>query len=293
MPGDAGSAIIKIKTSIDWGDLSSLESKIDALEKTTHTIKVKVEAAEGQKGLDKYLKDIDKLGQDAFRKTSGGAKNASKDIQNVGSGAKDVADNFKKAGKSANVLSASSKQIKKDSDEYVTALKAANHTIDGMKKNLSKMQDAGFYDSDSYDDWKNYNKQLEKMIALRDKLGDPHGNQTNNSFNRNFKEITSSAERSLQEITRRGDFSSELTNGYKTAQKEAAKLAQLEQKNSEKEVARQAVAREKEQAAQQKSWDSRIANIEKQEAAWNKQLERAGKQYEAEIKEYDRLNSEV
>ena len=300
MPGDAGSAIIKIKTSIDWGDLSSLESKIDALEKTTHTIKVKVEAAEGQKGLDKYLKDIDKLGQDAFRKTSGGAKNASKDIQNVGSGAKDVADNFKKAGKSANVLSASSKRIKKDSDEYVTALKAANHTVDDMKKNLSKMQDARLGDAKSRKEFENYNKQLKEMVALRDKLGDPHGNQTNNSFNRNFNAITGSADRSLQEIKKNGEYTNEVANQMIEGHEAVTKAAEQRAKSEAKIEADRVRNLQRQEEAERKAYEAQgireVKEQARQEAAAQKEAERAAKvaQKEAEAKakadaDYNRL----
>jgi len=292
MAGDAGSAIIKIKPELVGSGFDDIKATLSELEDRPHIIKIKVEDAEGQKGLNNLIKGLDKAGKNAFKQTSIGANSASTSI--------------KQAAKNTDVLHASSQRIIKDSNEYRSALKATNKAVKEMEKNLSSMQDASLGDAKSRKEWENYNKRLTDMKSLRNKLGDPHGNQTNNSFNRNFRNITESAELSLETIKKNGEYSNEVTNQIIRGHDDILKAAEQRAKEESRIEANRERDLEKARAAEQKAYEDqgirevkeRAAREESAQKEINKMREKAQRDVAKEIakgehKETERQLKEV
>lgn len=111
---DAGSAIVKVDFDIQYGDLTALENRITNLENKAHTIKVKVEAVDGQKGLNNLINGLDKSAKNFSRKTSTSAKSANTEV-------KAVTESMLEAEK---VRKNASKQLKKDNSDAAKSYKA-------------------------------------------------------------------------------------------------------------------------------------------------------------------------
>lgn len=284
MPGDAGSAVVKVNFDIQYGNLDGLEARITKLENTPHTIKVKVEAADGQKGLDNLIKGLDNVGQNAFKSTAAGAKSTAKNISSVGK----TAD---KATKKIAGISKEFGQITSDTDEYSSALKAVGKLYDRTAKKMSGMQDASFLDAKSRGNWESLTGYLKQVKELEEDIFNQK--TTGQSFNDRYSALANGIQKEISAIHLKNEATSEATKSQAKglAQQQAfeQKISANRAKAAERSAEAQRVAQAKEKAAQDKAWTDRQSYIKKQEDAWNNQIRQIGKPIEQEIKRQEKI----
>ena len=107
---------VRIDPNIEGEDaLNALVTKLQGYADKPYTIKVKVEAVDGQKGLNNLINGLDNAGKNISKQLASGTKSVSNNMKDISSGAKQASDSIKKTSKNTDVLSASSKRIKKKS----------------------------------------------------------------------------------------------------------------------------------------------------------------------------------
>lgn len=205
--------------------LNSLVSKLEGYANKPYTIKVKVEAVEGQKGLNNLINGIEKAGRGAYKQFTSSVNDTKNSYGNLNR-------TMMKSEKLQQAIAHNSEKMQKSESESAKVA-AQNYKQQGAYAKI----------------WDNMYK-------------------TGAASNKQYKE-------SIDYLAHRADLEKKEFEFREKSEKQIAEA----QRKADIETA--------------KAWDSRKAKIEKQESAWNKQFEKAGKPYEKELKEYDRLHARI